>query len=105
MHHSYNLLSQSLRASVVQLHAPGNKNYCSARALREHILCFEFSPMKVLQIKFILFIFNVKYVPFLNFHKSLKLFEDNELVVYRNHLCLSRSENTCVEIHVHVSIY
>lgn len=60
----------------------------------------KFSPMKVLQIKFILFIFNVKYVPFLNFHKSLKLFEDNELVVYRNHLCLFRSENTCVEIHV-----
>lgn len=38
--------------------------------------------MKVLQIKFILFIFNVKYVPFLNFHKSLKLFEDNELHVH-----------------------
>lgn len=41
MHHSYNFLSQSLRASIVQLHAPGNKNYCSERELREHILCFE----------------------------------------------------------------
>lgn len=41
MHHSYNFLSQSLRESVVQLHAPGNKNYCSERELREHILCFE----------------------------------------------------------------
>lgn len=38
MHHSYNFLSQSLRASIVQL---GNKNYCSERELREHILCFE----------------------------------------------------------------
>lgn len=41
MHHSYNFLSQSLRASIVQLHALGNKNYCSERELREHILCFE----------------------------------------------------------------
>lgn len=41
MHHSYNFLSQSLRASIVQLHAPSNKNYCSERELREHILCFE----------------------------------------------------------------
>lgn len=54
MHHSYNFLSQSLRASIVQLHAPGNKNYCSERELHD-ILCVlrKFSPMKVLQIKFI----------------------------------------------------
>lgn len=34
-------LSQSLRASVVQLQTPGNYNYCSKRELREYILCFE----------------------------------------------------------------
>lgn len=34
-------LSQSLRASIVQLHAPGNKNYCSERELHDYIVCFE----------------------------------------------------------------
>lgn len=41
MHHSYNFLSQSLRASVVELQTPGNYNYCSERGLRDYIVCFE----------------------------------------------------------------